>query len=752
LNSLIIKHSVNDKELIEFELRSESSIESLYSINLADAIANGESPYQIKEGFSYEYVIDKNYFIQEIKGVVSHSKFEKSKGRITPGLYVGTLTLDIINIQTLQKVSEIKLEVRSVKTEYRLDYRIMLEEITEKCADLLLQPNSPVSQYFSIDFSTQSKTLYQRFAFIKSILESDEFQTAVHKFLLSPTTNWAQTEIEKDIRGLKKISNKNLRQIATSANRIAVPSYHGLKQKFHSIPDKIKTTYKKESLNTPENRFIKYALLNFLNICSEFRANSNSKRLISEASLLEQNLMQYLSHSVFNEISFPNILPLNNPVLQRKEGYREIFRVWLMFDLAAKLIWHGGDDIYSANKRDVAILYEYWLFFKLLDVVKEVFKIDSVSIENLIESTSNGLALKLKQGQYLPIKGVFKSDSRILNVEFSYNRTFSGDREYPNGGSWTKNLRPDYTLSVWPFGIEQNEAEEEEVIVHIHFDAKYRVEDLITIFGVDESVDEEKEEQLKGSYKRADLMKMHTYRDAIRRTGGAYILYPGTDSKKMIGFHELLPGLGAFAIRPSKSSSGLAELKIFLYQVVEHFLNRASQREKMSLRTYEIYKENSINNVQESLPEAIGINRLFNPDDVNVLIAFYKGEDQLDWILKNSLYNTRTGSIRGSIRLDPKTISARYLLLHSYNGTKTGKFLKLKNKGPRIFSKDELISKEYPEPHHNFYLVYEIEGLPEKEFEGLSWDIANLRGYLGYRNSSIPFSVSITELMAVIIK
>lgn len=191
------------------------------------------------------------------------------------------------------------------------------------------------------------------------------------------------------------------------------------------------------------------------------------------------------------------MLPLNSPVLQRKEGYREILRVWLMFDLAAKMIWHGGDDVYSGNKRDVAVLYEYWLFFKLLDIIKEVFKIDSLAIEKLIEQTSDGLGLKLKQGKFLPVEGEYISDTRKLRIEFSYNKTFSGGKEYPDSGSWTRNLRPDYTLSIWPFGIEQDQAEKEELIVHIHFDAKYKVENLHALFAKDENLEEEKEEQKK---------------------------------------------------------------------------------------------------------------------------------------------------------------------------------------------------------------------------------------------------------------
>ena len=53
---------------------------------------------------------------------------------------------------------------------------------------------------------------------------------------------------------------------------------------------------------------------------------------------------------------------------------------------------------------------------------------------------------------------------------------------------------------------------------------------------------------------------MHTYNDAIRRTIGSYVLYPGesnlSDGKDTIFrlYDEILPGVGAFAIKPSISS------------------------------------------------------------------------------------------------------------------------------------------------------------------------------------------------------
>ena len=89
-------------------------------------------------------------------------------------------------------------------------------------------------------------------------------------------------------------------------------------------------------------------------------------------------------------------------------------------------------------------------------------------------------------------------------------------------------MRPDFTLSFWPDGYDLDEAESQELAVHIHFDAKYRVENIPELFGdEDDNLSEEKAQEKRGNYKRADLLKMHAYRDAIRRSEGAYILYPG---------------------------------------------------------------------------------------------------------------------------------------------------------------------------------------------------------------------------------
>ena len=44
---------------------------------------------------------------------------------------------------------------------------------------------------------------------------------------------------------------------------------------------------------------------------------------------------------------------------------------------------------------------------------------------------------------------------------------------------------------------------------------------------IKEEVEDDKQDSVINTYKRGDLLKMHTYNDAIRRTVGSYVLYPG---------------------------------------------------------------------------------------------------------------------------------------------------------------------------------------------------------------------------------
>jgi predicted component of viral defense system (DUF524 family) len=742
----------------------EGDENTLFNISNEDAIRYGEAEIQLKEGFSYEYQFsDKTIKFKEDSkknSIISFSKFGKYKGSINPNIYVGTHLLEIDDSSIL-----IPVEVLSVKSEYRSDYRYMLEDITEKCTDLIMQIDSPITQHFETDFNKNPETLYQRFSFVKSLIDSVGFEEAIQKIVSNPSTKWEEELETVDIRSIRRFNQKNIKQLVTKSNRLELNSHHYFNKTcgFSSMPTRIDSAKKVESIDTTENRFIKHALEEFLCFCEncelKFEEYSTAK---AESRMLTLKIASFLNQSFFRKISSPSSLKLNSPVLQRKSGYQEVLNAWLKFGLAAKLIWKGGDNVYDAGKKNIALLYEYWLFFTLLDLLKEVFDIEPNSIAELIRYDKGQLSLNLKQGTAIAMKGVYKSPSRNLNVQFSYNRSFGGGKKFPNSGSYTTTLRPDYTLSFWPEEIKDaNESEKTELITHIHFDAKYKVKNFYKLVSTSlgEKLSEKEEEDLlkeeieevkKGTFKNEDLLKMHAYKDAIRRTGGAYVLYPGEgEDVPFRGFHELIPGLGAFVIKPSKDAKDKEHLKTFIKKVIANFIDRASQRERTAVKLYDIHQKTKLDNdtLNEPLPEYISDRKLI-PCETFVLVGYYKDNVHLNWIIDNNYYNVRYGD---KYELSPNEISAQYLLLYSKYQTESTLFFKLKSNGAKVYSKAELINdlKYKTIPSQEMYLVYKIEDKCENEFSGLNIDLTNLDG-LGANKR--PISISMEQLMKSKIK
>ena len=754
LDRLVIPiQALNTSLIIYPEGRSEC-----YQLPVEKALERNESQFQILEGNFYEFEIEnsQDYTLACRHNNIVNPARSKFRGRICPNIFVGKLELFVVEISSGKQIDTIYLEVLATKfdnsldSSYRESYRLMLEEITERATDLLMQINSPVQQSFTIDFDNDPQTLYQRFCFVNSIINNEDFENAVLQIVKNPSVKWIRVSESIPIQQAKRINRSVVHQITSGSNRIAVYNTHLNSIGLKSLPQKIEDVRKTESTDTNENRFIKHALevfRQFADDCETGFRKSNYFDQAKEAQLLSQRLESFLNQSFFQDIGKPDSLQLNSPVLQRRAGYREILNRWLQFDLAAKLIWKGGEDVYDSGKKDIATLYEYWLFFKLLDLFQSYFSIESKELSKLIISKENGLSLQLKQGQNTALRGVFDLGKRKLNIKFNYNRSFGGKKPYPLSGSWTTTMRPDYTLSFWPLGLKELKAERDELIVHIHFDAKYKIANLFDRFEND--LVNEKEDNRKGVYKNADLLKMHAYKDAIRRTGGAYVLYPGTLPLQKKGFHEIIPGLGAFPIRPSKTDDGTAHLKKFITEVIEHFTNRTSQREKHAYRTFDIHKDKPSDDsiVNDLLPENYGSNRGLFADEVYVLVGFYKSPAHLEWIKKNGIYNFRMNSPRGSLKLNNEVINARYLLLHSTDDKHSDLLYRISQNNFEVKTKKELQDLLYPDPRTELYLTTQIDFEIDIELKGLNWEFMKLKNYKTGRASALPFTCSLKELL-----
>ena len=350
------------------------------------------------------------------------------------------------------------------------------------------------------------------------------------------------------------------------------------------VPAEMQAERKFESADTPPNRFVKFALLGFRELCdSVLQAKRNGKPAFAaddavslEATSMLRSLDALLAQPLFDDVGDLRRIPFESTTLQRREGYREILLAWLMLDAAAQLDWPGREDAYDGTTRDVATLYEFWLYFLLvrafrdrLGMVPEQDPLDKVdgALPFCCRADDGRLVINLRQREASFSRFRWQKDGRELRVHFFYNRSF-GRKAVGERGSYSKTFRPDYTLVIIPDEFDQEDwsaaeraAEKAGRIAYLHFDAKYRGENLPGLFGDAEKEEEQPEDELDrsatGTVKRVDLYKMHTYNEAIRRTVGSYVLYPGLapqldEVPRYERYHEIVPGIGAFAVRPAK--------------------------------------------------------------------------------------------------------------------------------------------------------------------------------------------------------
>lgn len=736
----------------------------LVQIDDADAREHGETSVQLRESERYEYQV-----LSEINGDFrlrcSLSTRRRSLGShegpdaglLETRNFCGTLLMELVSgtaDSDKPAVSSAFIDVRSLKLDYRTEYRGMLRRLADEIASLVADARSSAKVGFKSSFEERKDEgwLQLQLELLREILDSSDFAAALQRIISFPheTLSTVIDSVPSD-RPIRWTSSA-VRHLVSMNPRRAIPALHPLRISagLESVAERVSIPRRLRDLDTPENRFIKFALGEFRSFLAHAeRVFEDSKGWAVSAALsrrLYAMVDDWLGRSFFQEIGPMRIAPLGSPALQRKAGYREVLRWWLRFKTAAELSWDGGEDLFKAGQRDVASLYEYWLFFVLMDWFYLTCRSgDRPAIEDLIEGLEEGSPnLRLKKSMELgPFEGAISMGSRKLNARFSYNKRFGAVSERSKRGSWTRALHPDYTLTFWPEGVSEVIAEREELLVHIHFDAKYKIESIEGLFGLDGSDDVD--EEVEGNYKRQDLLKMHAYRDAIKRSQGAFILYPGRSVQptRFTGFHEILPGLGAFGVSPDESGNaqGIDDLSNFLNESLKHLCNRATSRERASFHLSRSYATDLPQNSHPrfSLPEFDSLNSdaiALPPTEHMVLIAWRADIAQLAWMQKMAAGVVRLGNLSVGWRMQSNWSGLRHLLLRESGSSTVSGLWRISKAGYRVTTDVDLIAQGFPAvPCGDVYAVFDVD--TKLDFSDVSWSVkALIRAVRAFENSN----------------
>lgn len=522
----------------------------------------------------------------------------------------------------------LQFEVVPDKIDYENDYICLTEALGQICSGLLLEFSGVTSNLYS-QTENEQKTLLEQFIFLRQFCYSHNIMGILELIKGNPD-HILVCEDEFKPFGYGHISKKFYSQPFSYSRKWGKTGSNEEELQVY-LPQEISVTKKYNSFDTPANRFVKFALHKFDSICilliKKLTSYNQTKQAecVREAKTIHLMLEKIFRDEFFSDIGVLDIMPQNNQVLQKRQGYSQIFYAYLMIDFALQLDWKGKDAVYEGESKNVALLYEYWLFFELFKIIRAI---DGCKIiankENPFLTIDDGITVSLQQGKQSC--QTFEIKKYKTRINLYYNRTFSQTEfqmtKYE--GSYSRPFRPDYTIAIYPDSFEQGgyNGEEEAVksgaVRYVHFDAKYRIEELTSFIGKssdtlgdEEEIAKDKSDSIVNIYKRGDLLKMHTYNDAIRRTVGSYVLYPGSDtisrdratSFKL--YDEILPGIGAFAIKPSIEVQGELELKTFIMKLIEADAAHNSRLNRMKYYTEIVLREPSVVFAKEKKKETV---------------------------------------------------------------------------------------------------------------------------------------------------
>ena len=612
-------------------------------------------------------------------------------GRLSPGRATGIVVARVTSAG--RPAGTVEFEVRSRKLGYEDEYRWMLRDLTQRFTDLVMQRFAAGRHQFEPKPAETARSTYQRFAFLASVLSSGVFDEAMQRILTQPHVTWQENREFRPTGAGIRPSSDVLRQVVRSGDRVAWPQ--GRAVGISSLPRALAVRKTEATADNTPNRFVRFALESFRSIATLLRRDLGGSDAVAlrgreEADRLIAQLDRYLHHPVLRGAGPLLRFPTTDQVLQKKAGYRDVLRAYLLSDVAAGLTWAGGEDVYGAGKRNVAALYEYWVYLELVAIVGELCG-RPVDLAALVEPAGDGLTVKLRSGQHEALTGTFTGGESPIKLVVHFNRRFATG----TGGevSWSRPMQPDCSLEI----RSPDRYDVDLGSTWLHFDAKYRVNGRRQLLG-DPNERADETDSSDSSAKRADLLKMHAYRDAIVRSAGAYVLYPGdSDEEVLRAYTEILPGLGAFPLRPSLGgrSEGSHQLRGFLRDVLTHLSARSTARERTRYWR------------ARALSAAARDSSVLRRPPADTLVGLgYVRRSNCDWCQENLLYVVRGDRHRpGHVGVRAEFLRAEFLVIYDATGNAT---LHEVRPDIEVLTREELLELGYASPGGKKYFALHL--------------------------------------------
>ena len=433
----------------------------------------------------------------------------------------------------------------------------MLADIAHVATGLPFTIDQPTGFPYDRSVISRKDVRYHLFVYLRHILSpaaprDEQLLPALQTIIQQPQQRFEHQRHEVRFAAASRIDSWSLVHIAAGMGGIeraeGAAARTPLARVLHgNIPRTVDERQVTHGVDTPENRFVKSFVQFALGIIAHMRASLSDlpggkdfrARIQADCDQMEQRLRPVAQHRIWAEVGPMIHFPAGSTVLQGRRGYREVYRAFVRLRLATNIPLDPDTLRDLLEARDIARLYELWTYFTLARLLETLLG----RPQQAISAAAGHWKYQLEQKCEVRWAG---------NIRLRYNPTYP--RGSGSGRSYSVQLRPDIALHSGG------------TIPQLHlFDAKFRLDPITALPQEDGDADADvtTAEEQRGTFKQADLYKMHTYRDALH-AGSVWILYPGTESRffmttgmclELPGANLPVPlnGVGALALRPEPS-------------------------------------------------------------------------------------------------------------------------------------------------------------------------------------------------------
>ena len=365
----------------------------------------------------------------------------------------------------------------------------------------------------------------------------DSLQWSINRILNSPHNRLQP--VKRSVRAEQfkgKIPPKREEQIRTAQQS------GGADKRFQMIQKHL-------DVDTPENRFVKMVLATTLDKLTRFFKSAHSYNQSMTSPRLSETFFRRLSewrkplekhrdHPLFKAVGVFTRMSNESLVLQRKDGYAQVYRIWHLLSLHLETLGSGA----SISMKPVSKIYEIWCFLSIKQVL---LSLGFFEVTTPLNRVSSGELELHSQAGYSGTFELMRDDG--INIRLAHQPKFN-EKSSPVR-TWNTTQIPDILMEVEFAGGD---------VLYWVFDAKYRINSEIKPDG-------------KERIPEDAINQMYRYRDALfhliedeqpanksRAIYGAYALYPGFFTNQTADNCDENPfaegngqtGVGAFPLLP----------------------------------------------------------------------------------------------------------------------------------------------------------------------------------------------------------